>query len=214
MQGSVSIVSKSANKRDKGRVWITGGELARLLEVSQQAVSANSRPGKRLHPHRRESDGLYDRDASLEAWDRTREQLPPVRAERAEKPATADACPHCGAKRDLLHWKTLATREEYRAKRLARRELQASLVERDRAEQLPAELAATTRSLLEKVGAAVRDDLAAESDPRRCGDIVNAEIRLVLEQAAQSYAESVGMDLDDPNDMGLASPVDDEEGEE
>jgi len=195
---------------------VTTVELAAHLGVTRQAIEAAAKAGR----IKRGPDKRFDLEVSAEAWERTRshpagpgrghvgETAKPVRVPRS--PDAEDHCPVCGEVRDLMHWKTLATREDYRAKRIARRELEGALVRRDKAEAELAELAATTRGLLEKVGAAVRDDLAAETDPRRCGDIVDKEIRLVLQQAAESYAESAGMELADPDDMGTHVDEDEE----
>ena len=106
-----------------------------------------------------------------------------------------DNCPHCGRVRDLQFWRTLTEREKYRSSRIGRLELEGKLIRRELADETIAELGAITRSLLEAIPPSIRADLAAESNARKCGDIVGDAIRLVLQQVAEQFAGLAGSPL-------------------
>lgn len=192
-------------------------ELARRLGVTQPAVAAAARTGR----IKRDPDGLFDLEQAARDFERGRShtagpgrgKLGPMSAEPpARAPVSADDhCPTCGVVRDLQYWKTLSEREKYRKAKLERLELEGALVRRSVAEAKVADIQAMTRGLLEGVAAAVRDDLAAEGDARRCGDIVDAEIRLVLGQVAEQLAHESGEALDESDEPAETRTEADEE---
>ena len=91
--------------------------------------------------------------------------------------------------KSLVHWKTAEARESALMKRLSRLEKQGQLVRRDVAEAEAATVMATLRSHLDSVGRSLQDALAAETDPRRCGDMVEGAIRKVLDRLADTAPE-------------------------
>lgn len=179
----------------------TTPELAAALGVTEGAIRAATKSGR----IKKGPDGCYDREIAMRDFERSRSHpagpgrgnTGPMVGGRAVPETAEDYCPTCGIVRDLQFWRTLSEREKYRSERLKRLELEGALVRRSVADATLADLAAITRSLLEGVAAQVRDDLAAETDPRKCGDIVDAEIRLALGQAAEQFAQASGESLDD-----------------
>ncbi|MCA9643515.1 MAG: winged helix-turn-helix domain-containing protein [Myxococcales bacterium] len=173
---------------------ISGAELARRLGVSPGAVTYAIKAGR----IKRGPDGKFDAATALRDYQRSQAKAPGPGRGHMVAPSSAsddraeDNCPSCGRIRDLQYWRTLSEREKYRTTRLGRLELEGTLIKRSVADETIAELGAITRGLLEGVAASIRDDLAAETDVRRCGDIVDGEIRLVLEQAAQQFAAIAG----------------------
>lgn len=134
-----------------------------------------------------------------ETCERIEEKYGPPPARRGSASASADGlCPICGTVRDLSYWKTRREKESFLKTRLERYKLQGSLITRSVAEEKVANLGAMMRQLLESIGGDLRDELAAETDPRRCGDLVDDAIRSALTDAS----ERLGHEADETEEPG------------
>lgn len=87
-------------------------------------------------------------------------------------------------KREGKDWGAVLERERALKARIERRELQGALVRRDAVAREAAEFAVMVRDRLRNIPMRLRDKLAAEVDPRRCGEIVSAEIDKALDVLA------------------------------
>lgn len=156
------------------RELVNGSELARRLEVSRNAVSKAKRDG-RITPN---ADGLFDLAEATEAFlgSRSRDPAPRARAD-ASPPKTAPK---------RADWSTLREREQYYKLRLERRELQGALVRRAVVEHEFAELGVLIRDRFRALGKRLRDRLAAETNARKIGELIEAEVDAILRELAAS----------------------------
>lgn len=85
-------------------------------------------------------------------------------------------------KKDLQHWRLIGEKEKALKARLERRALQETLVKRDSVESAAAERAALVRDRFRQIGPKLAPALAAESDVRRCRDMVCKAVDAALEE--------------------------------
>ena len=160
--------------RTKGkRERVTGAELARRLGVAQPQITKAVAKGRIV----RGDDGLFDAEESIEAF-ASSSTRPPESASAAAQ-AVRRSPTEAKTKHD---WSVAKEREQYLKLRLERRELQGSLVKREVVEHEFAELATMVRDRFRGIGKRLRDQLAAEVDPRRCGELVEAEVDATLKE--------------------------------
>lgn len=160
--------------------WITAAELARRLGVKPHAIAAAKRVG-RVTPN---SMGLYHAVEAMEAF-RSSSTHPPGPG-RGHKTPTSSSGVKSGSKAD---WSAKRERESYLKLRLDRLALQGVLVRRDAMEHELASLALLVRDRLRGIGARLRDQLAAESNPRVCGELVDRSIDEILEELSRRADE-------------------------
>ncbi len=147
-------------------------ELSRRLGTSRQSITARVRNGRMTAAR---ADGLYEFHRAQVEWIENRERPPSDGTGGARKPRDPDA----------TDWKAKHEKEKALKARLARRALQGRLVRREVVDRQRAESAALLRSHLDGVGKSLRDRLAAETNARRCGDMVDKAIRDVLNQLSK-----------------------------
>lgn len=99
-------------------------------------------------------------------------------------------------KGSLVHWKTVGVREDALKKRLERLARQGELVARADVERDWVTLLASLGAHLDGIGRVLQDALAAETDPRKCGDMVEAAIRRARERLADAAPEGDEEDED------------------
>lgn len=143
-------------------------------EAFGQMVGVSARAVDKAGPERvvRFPDGSIDAEASLAAWE-----------ERRQGPAG----PGRGRGREpggRVDWKDKKEREAYLKLKLERKQLQGKLVPVADVVEERAAVSALVRSRLDPIGKELAAALAAEIDPRRCGDMVDAAIRDALEALA------------------------------
>lgn len=174
-------------KRKTPRERDTGAGMARRLSITKQSWSQAIAAGRIDPPG---EDGKHDVLESVTQWERNRKRESNDGSGSGPKVRTAPKA------RD---WSSLLERERYLKARIERHELEGLLVRRDAAEIAQAELASMIRSLLGGVGADLRDELAAETDARKCGDLVDDAIRDVLTKVSDQLAEldAPGPEVDD-----------------
>ncbi|MCC7540901.1 MAG: hypothetical protein IT379_32080 [Deltaproteobacteria bacterium] len=148
---------------------VTGAELARRAGLTPAAISTARRRGRIT----RGKDKKYDAESSLVRLDesRTREPGPGRGGKKAKEPSDTLT---------LTHWKTVETREMARKRKLERLEIQGALVRRSVVEQTWASEAALIRDQLMQIGSRLAGRLAAETDPRVCGRLVDEEVLTAL----------------------------------
>lgn len=166
--------------------WITAAELARRLGVKPHAIAAAKRVG-RVTPN---DEGLYHAAEAMEAFRSSSTHPPgPGRGHKAppgDKAAGAGSGVKSGSKAD---WAAKKERESFLKLRLDRLALQGVLVRRDAMEHELASLALLVRDRLRGIGARLRDQLAAESNPRVCGELVDKAIDEILEELSRRADE-------------------------
>lgn len=163
---------------------MNGSELARRLEVSRAAVSKAKRDG-RITPN---ADGLFDLAEATEAFLGSRSRDPSPRAGADESPPADRDKKKSPSKTapKRADWSTLKEREQYYKLRLERRELQGSLVRRAVVEHEFAELGVLIRDRFRALGKRLRDRLAAETNARKIGELIEAEVDAILRELAAS----------------------------
>jgi hypothetical protein len=178
---------------------VNARQLAELLGVRPNAISAAKKAG-RIHVG---PDGLYDAEAAMAEFRGSRARAPgPGRGHVGGEQGSEAIlpCPTCGNLRDLQYWKTKREREAYLAARLDRLELQGRLVRREDAERAQAAIGSMMRAFLESIGPDLRDELAAEDSPARCGELVATAIRVALERAAEQIGKVDDEGFDEVDD--------------
>lgn len=163
--------------------WITAAELARRLGVKPHAIAAAKRVG-RVTPN---DEGLYHAAEAMDAFRSSSTHPPgPGRGHKAQGSAASGSGVKSGSKAD---WAAKKERESFLKLRLDRLALQSVLVRRDAMEHELASLALLVRDRLRGVGARLRDQLAAESNPRVCGELVDKAIDEILEELSRRADE-------------------------
>lgn len=157
---------------------LTVAEFARLEGLTPRAVTAWVERGVVELDAEKRLDAVAARAAIAGA----RVGTPgPGRGRRQPDDGSSASGPQASATtKTLVHWKTLETREMYRKRKLERLELQNALVRRDAVENEHATLAAIVRDQLRQIGPRLGPALAAESDARKCRDMVVAAIDKAL----------------------------------
>lgn len=158
--------------------WITAAELARRLGVKPHAIAAAKRVG-RVTPN---DEGLYNAAEAMEAF-RSSSTHPPGPGRGHKTPSSGVKV---GSKAD---WSAKKERESFLKLRLDRLAAQKVLVRRDSMEHELASLALLVRDRLRGIGARLRDQLAAESNPRVCGELVDKAIDEILEELSRRADE-------------------------
>lgn len=167
------MVSGRTKRKPKARLG-TLSDLARELDVTWAAAKKAVRAGRVSAP---DAEGLVDLDVAAAEFKANR-QRPPNNGLGA---AQGRAGPELGEP----DWKALLDKEKAIKAQLERRELQGSLVRRDAVDREHAELATLMRDKLRAIGKRIRDELAAESNARLCGEMVDEAIDEVLADLAK-----------------------------
>ena len=164
--------------------WVSGSELGRQLGVSKQAISAAVKVG-RIAPN---EAGLFDlAKASVQLRESSADpggRRGPNKLNTPDAPAPNKRAP--SEPKSKLDWSVAKEREQFLKLRLERRELQGSLVRRRVVEHEFAEIGVLVRDRFRSLGKRLRDQLAAEVDARKCGEIIEAEVDEILRELSAS----------------------------
>lgn len=163
-----------ARATTKGRERDTAAGMCRRVSCTRSAWSQKVKAGILSGAG---DDGKYDVIDATAEWvaNRTRERADGTGGSPKLKP-----------KGDAKDWGAVLERERALKARIERRELQGALVRRDASEREAAERGVIVRDRMRNIPMRTRDKLAAETDPRKCGEIVAAEIDKALDALASS----------------------------
>ena len=152
-------------------------------EAFGQMVGVSARAVDKAGPERvvRFPDGSIDAEASLAAWEERRQRAPGPGRGHGREPGER-----------VVDWKDKKEREAYLKLKLERKQLQGKLVPVADVVEERAAISALVRSRLDPIGKELAAALAAEIDPRRCGDMVDAAIRDALEALADEASAEEG----------------------
>lgn len=164
--------------------WVSGAELGRQVGVSKQAISAAVKVG-RIAPN---EDGLFDlAEASRQLRESSADPGGRRGPNRLNTPDTESPAKRTSSEpKTKLDWSVAKEREQYLKLRLERRALQGSLVKREVVEHEFAEIGVLVRDRFRSLGKRLRDQLAAEVDARRCGELIEAEVDEILRELSAS----------------------------
>lgn len=158
---------------------VTKAELARLTGRSRQAIDQLAK----RHVFPVGSDGLVDRDLAVHAIaNRVRPRMSRRQAELAAPPVAPAALVALEAPLGYNEAKTLREIAEARLAELKLAEQRGELVRAVDVQSALSNKAAALREGFLQLPARLAPIMAAESDQARCHDILQAELRQVLEQ--------------------------------